>query len=157
MIELDRFTEPARRAVTFANYEARYVVTGVLEPGHVLFGVVQEASDWLATLSGGRLTPAAVRKRLKQDYAQRLRPGPWESEELKLSADAQAVLAEAQRQAEQRGQRGVDLVHLLLALLAGKDAVPARILSDAGVTREALEAALPGEVSGGAPPATLER
>lgn len=156
VIELEKFTEAARRAVTFANYEARYVVTGALEPGHLLFGVVQEASDWMAQLSRGRLTPESTRQRLKQEYAGRLQPGPWASEELKLSADAQAALSEAERQAGARGRTGVGLAHLLLALLASQDAVPGRILGEAGVTREAVEAAPPGEATPGSP-TTLER
>lgn len=155
MIELEKFSEAARRAVTFANYEARYVVTGTIEPGHLLFGVVQEAAEWAATLSRGRLTPDGVRRRLKQGYSARLQPGPWESEELKLSADAQAVLAEAQRQAQRRGQRTVELGHLLLALLEGQDPLPGRLLAEAGVSREAL-VALPAE-AGGSPQTTLER
>lgn len=157
MIELDRFSEAARRAVTFANYEARYVVTGALEPGHLLFGVVQEAPEWTGTLSRGRLTPQGLRQRLKQEFSGRLQPGPWESEELKLSPEAQNVLAEAERQAAQRGQATVDLAHLLLALLATQDSVAARLLAGAGVTREALLATLPGGVTGGTPSATLNR
>ena len=158
MIDLEKFSEAARRAVTLADYEARYVVTGAIEPGHLVFGVVQEAPDWAAELSAGRLTPEGVRQRLKQEYAARLQPGPWASEEMKLSADAQAALADAQQQATQRGQTVVGLAHLLLALLGGKDAVPARLLAEAGLTRARLEAALAaaGDAPPGAP-ATLER
>lgn len=157
MIDLDRFTEAARRALTFADYEARYVVTGSIEPGHLLFGVAQEAPEWIATLSRGRLTPHGVRLRLKQEFAGRLQPGPWEGEELKLSPEAQATLAEAQRQADERRQAAVDLAHLLLALLADKDSLPARLLAEAGITRESLLAALPGDAAGTPPTPTLER
>lgn len=156
MIDLERFTDAARRALTFADYEARYVVTGAIEPGHLLFGVAQEAPEWLSTLSRGRLTPHGVRLRLKQELAKQLQPGPWEKEELKLSSEAQAVLAEAQRQADERRHAAVDLAHLLLALLAAKDSLPARLLAETGVTRETLLAALPGEAAG-PPNATLER
>ena len=156
MIDLEKFTEAARRAVTLADYEARYVVTGAIEPGHILFGVVQEASEWAAELTAGRLTPEGVRQRLKQEYAGRLQPGPWASEEMKLSAAAQAALAAAQQQATQRGQTAVGLAHLLLGLLAGKDPMPARLLAEAGLTRERLEAAAAGDAPP-AVPATLER
>lgn len=153
MIDLERFTEAARRALTFADYEARYVVTGSIEPGHLLFGVAQEAPEWIATLSRGRLTPHGVRLRLKQEFAGRLQPGPWEGEELKLSPEAQATLAEAQRLASGT----VDLAHLLLALLADKDSLPGRLLAEAGITRESLLAALPGDAAGSPPTPTLER
>jgi len=156
MIDLEKFTEAARRAVTLADYEARYVVTGTIEPGHLVFGVVQEAPEWTAELSAGRLTPEGVRQRLKQEYAASLQPGPWASEEMKLSADAQAVLADAQQQATQRGQTAVGLAHLLLALLAGKDPMPARLLAEAGLTRTRLEAALAAAAAPSGP-ATLER
>ena len=156
VIELEKFSEAARRAVTFANYEARYVVTGSIEPGHLLFGVVQEASDWAAHLTRGRLTPEGVRQRLKQDYAARLQPGPWASEEMKLSADAQTALAAAQQEATRRGQVVVGLAHLLLALLEGKDTVPSRLLGEVGLTRQQLEAAARGDAPPGAP-STLER
>lgn len=156
MIELDKFTETARRALTLADYEARFVVTGAIEPGHLLFGVVQEATELAENLSQGRLTPDGVRRRLKQEYATRLQPGPWASEEMKLSLDVQKVLAAAQQQAEARGHRDVDVPHLLLALLGDKESVPARLLTEAGVTREGVEAALAGRVAGGAP-TTLER
>jgi len=156
VIDLEKFSEAARRAVTLADYEARYVVTGAIEPGHLLFGVVQEASDWVAELSAGRLTPEGIRQRLKQEYAARLQPGPWASEEMKLSADSQAALATAQQQAAARGQAVVGLAHLLLALLAGQDPVPARLLTEAGLTRARLEAAAAGDAPP-ASPATLER
>lgn len=156
MIDLEKFTEAARRAVTLADYEARYVVTGTIEPGHLVFGVVQEAPEWTAELSAGRLTPEGVRQRLKQEYAARLQPGPWASEEMKLSADAQAVLADAQQQATQRGQTVVGVAHLLLALLGGTDAVPARLLTEAGLTRARLEAALAAAAAPSGP-AILER
>lgn len=151
MIELEKFSEAARRAVTLADYEARYVVTGAIEPGHLLFGVVQEAPEWATALSAGRLTPDGVRQQLKQGYAARLQAGPWASEEMKLSAEGQAVLAEAQRLATGRGQAVVGLAHLLLGLLGGKDAVPARLLAEAGLTRAQLEAAATGD----APPGSL--
>jgi len=156
VIELEKFSEAARRALTLADYEARYVVTGAIEPGHLLFGVVQEAPDWAGKLSGGGLTPEGVRLRLKQDYAARLQPGPWASEEMKLSADAQAALVAAQQEAARRGQVVVGLSHLLLALLGGKDAVPARLLGEVGLTRERLEAAASSDAPPGAP-STLER
>lgn len=157
MIDLDRFTEAARRALTFADYEARFLVTGSIEPGQLLFGVAQEAPEWIAALSRGRLTPHGVRLRLKQEFAGRLQPGPWEGAELKLSPEAQAVLAQALQQADARGRVAVDLPHLLLALLADKDSLPARLLAEAGITREPLLAALPGEVAGTPPTPTLER
>src|SRR3989304_1761078 len=103
MIDLEKFSEAARRAVTLADYEARYVVTGAIEPGPLVFGVVQEAPELTAELSAGRLTPEGVRQRLKQEYAARLQPGPWASEEMKLSAAAQATLADTQPQATPRG------------------------------------------------------
>jgi len=156
MIELEKFTEAGRRAVTLADYEARYVVTGAIEPGHLLFGVVQEAPDWAGELSGGRLTPEGVRQRLKQEYAGRLQPGPWASEEMKLSAAAQAALATAQQQATARGQAVVGLAHLLLALLMSNDAAAVALLGEAGLTRARLEASAAGDAPP-ASPATLER
>lgn len=156
VIELEKFSEAARRAVTLADYEARYVVTGAIEPGHVLFGVVQEASDWAGELSGGRLTPEGVRQRLKQEYAARLQPGPWASEEMKLSAAAQAALAAAQQLARERGEAVVGLAHLLVALLMCNDAATDALLGEAGVTRARLEAALAAQAAPSGP-ATLER
>lgn len=157
MIELERFSETARRSLTLANYEARFVVTGAIEPGHLLFGVVQEATDLADRLSQGRLTPEGIRQRLKKEYASRLQPEPWEGEEMKLSPQAQAVLGEAQRQAEERGHRVVDLPHLLLALLRSKESLPARLLAEAGITRHAIEALMKGEAPGSASAKILER
>jgi ATP-dependent Clp protease ATP-binding subunit ClpA len=156
VIELEKFSEAARRAVTLGDYEARYVVTGAIEPGHLLFGVVQEAPDWAAALSAGRLTPEGVRRRLKQEYAARLQLGPWASEEMKLSAAAQAALTAAQELAAARGQAVVGLAHLLLALLASNDVATLALLDEAGLTREQLEAAAAGDAPPAAP-ATLER
>lgn len=157
MIELDQFTEPARRALSLADYEARYLVTGAIEPGHLLFGVVQEATELVERLSRGRLVPAWVRQRLKQEYAGRLQAGPWEAEEMKLSGDAQSVLAAAQQEAQGRGHAMVGLSHLLLALLGGKDSVPARLLAEAGITRGAVDSLLKDEPPGGTSTITLER
>ena len=143
MIELDRFTERARRALTLANIEARYLVTGHIEPAHLLFGMVQEAGELLEELKLPALAPPRVRQRLKQELAARLQPGPWEAEAIELSEEARAVLVRAQAAAQQGGANAVDLVHLLLALAANADSLPARLLREAGLTPEHLRQLVP--------------
>ncbi len=143
MIELDRFTERARRALTLANIEARYLVTGQVEPGHLLFGVVQEAGELLEELKLPALEPQRIRQRLKQEWAARLQAGPWEAEGIELSEEARVVLARAQEEAEKAGANAVDLVHLLLALAAAGDSLAARLLGEAGLTAAHLRQLVP--------------
>jgi ATP-dependent Clp protease ATP-binding subunit ClpA len=153
MIEIDRFTEGARRALTLANIEARYLVTGAIEPGHLLFGVVQEASELLEELKLPALAPQRIRQRLKQEWAARLQAGPWEAEGIELSEEARVVLVRAQQEAEKAGANAVDLVHLLLAL-AAMDSLAARVLGEARLSPDQLRQFIP---HGGDTPTALER
>lgn len=151
MIELEQFTERARRALTLANVEARYLVTGRVEAVHLLFGVVQEAADLLEQLYGSEsfaLEPHRLRLRLKQELASRLQPGPWESEEMQLADEAQGALERAQQEARQANATAVDLIHLLAGLLGEPHSLAARVLTEAGLSLDRLRSAM-AQASGG--------
>lgn len=163
MIDLERFSERARRALTLANLEARYLVTGRVEGVHLLFGVAQEGMELLEDLCAARsgspptgFAPHRLRQRLKQELASRLQPGPWESEEIQLADDAGQVLVRAQQEAGQVGASAVDLIHLLAGLVGEPDSLAARLLGEAGLTLERLRAVMRGGPGGTIPP-VLER
>ncbi len=152
-IAFERFSERLRRALVLADYEARFLVTGTIEAGHLLFGIVQEETEKMSELSQGKLTPQGVRRRLKEEWSSRLEPGPSDEMEMRLSGEAVRLLRGTDEEARAAGSLTSGPLHLVLAILRDGGSLAARLLAEAGVTVEIVLARLsrPGpDAAGGA-------
>lgn len=147
-VPFERFSERLRRALVIADYEARYVVTGSIEAGHLLFGIVQEETDQISDLSQGKLTPEGVRRRLKEEWSSRLQPGPSNETEMSLSEEAARLLRRTDGEARAVGSLTAEPLHFLLATLRDGTSFAAKLLAEAGVTTEAVLARLSGKTPG---------
>ena len=47
----ERYTEPARRVIFFARYEASQCASPAIEPEHLLMGLLRENKDLLVKLT----------------------------------------------------------------------------------------------------------
>ena len=138
MFEL--YTEPARRAIFFARYEASQYGSPKIESEHLLLGLLRE---------GKKHTPAlrqiGRRELIRKEIESRIIPGARisTSVQLPLSAECRSILKYAVDSAEQLGHPHVDLVHLILAILREERCMAAEILRERGVEASSLKQAGP--------------
>ena len=151
-IPFERFSERLRRALVIADYEARFLVTGTIEAGHLLFGIVQEDTEEMSELSQGKLTPQGVRRRLREEWSSRLQPGPSDETEMRLSEEAARLLRRTDEEARSAGSLTSGPLHLVLATLRDGASLAAKLLAEAGMTVEVVLARssrpAPGAASG---------
>lgn len=152
-IAFERFSERLRRALVIADYEARFLVTGKIEAGHLLFGIVQEVTEEMTELSQGKLTPQGVRRRLKEEWSSRLQPGPSDETEMRLSEEAARLLRRTGEEARSAGSLTSEPLHLILAALRDGASLAAKLLAEAGMTVEVVLARLGRPAPGAASPA----
>jgi uncharacterized protein (TIGR02246 family) len=149
MFEL--YTEPARRAIFFARYEASQYGSPKIESEHLLLGLLREAKKHTPALRQiGR------RELIRKEIESRIIPGARisTSVQLPLSAECRSILKHAVDSAEHLGQSQVDLVHLLLAILREEKCMAAEILRERGVEASSLGQEVPQ--SGEAAKPTIE-
>ncbi len=136
---LDKFTIRAQEAVQEALHVARAARQQTIEPLHLLKGILVKADD-IASFLFRKLgvRPEAIAQAVDAELSHLPRV---EGGEPYLSNDANRVLQQAVDTATKMGDDFVSIEPLLLALLdVGSTA--SRILKDAGVQRQALQAAV---------------
>jgi len=133
MFEL--YTEPARRAIFFARYEASQYGSPKIESEHLLLGLLREGKKHAPVLRQiGR------RELIRKEIESRIIPGARisTSVQLPLSAECRSILQHAVDSAEKLGHAHVDLVHLVLAILREEKCMAAAILRERGVEASSL-------------------
>jgi ATP-dependent Clp protease ATP-binding subunit ClpC len=131
------YTEPARRAIFFARYEASQYGSPKIESEHLLLGLLREGKKHAPVLSQiGR------RELIRKEIESRIIPGApiSTSVQLPLSAECKSILQYALDSAEHLGHPQVDLVHLILAILREERCMAAEILRERGVEASSLKA-----------------
>ena len=136
---LDKFTIKAQEAVQEAVNMAQRNGQQVIEPVHLLAGIMNKAKDVVAFLLQKLGVNAQQIDMLVQTELQHL-PRVTGGEPY-LSSDANKVLLKAQDYAQKLGDEFVSCEPMLLALLTD-GATAGRILKDAGVTEKELRAAI---------------
>jgi ATP-dependent Clp protease ATP-binding subunit ClpA len=122
----ERFTEPARQVVVYAQDEARELGHGTIGTEHLLLGLLR-ADDGLA----GRVL-ASLGVRLEDVRGQVARTVGVEEKrttgQIPFTARAKKVLELALREARALGHDHIGTEHVLLALVRVEDGVAARTL-----------------------------
>jgi uncharacterized protein (TIGR02246 family) len=144
MFEL--YTEPARRAIFFARYEASQYGSPKIESEHLLLGLLREGKKHAPALRQiGR------RELIRKEIESRVIPGARISTsiQLPLSAECRSILKYAVDSAQHLGHPQVDLVHLVLGILREEKCMAAEILRERGVEPSSLgqEASQSGEAA----------
>ena len=132
----ERFSEPARLALFHARAESIKLGGRVIEPEHVVLGILQVAPGAVMRAAAG---PPRFDQLIRSlaDAATSAEKHPV-SNEVPFSSDTRALLERAAAEADQHGHRWVRPEHLILAALAAADGGAARALLDAGITVAAV-------------------
>src|ERR1700722_16169285 len=108
-----RYTEKARRVIFFARYEASQFGSLLIEPEHLLLGVLREDARFVRTLPTGAAESA--RKQVNKLTPPRERVTT--SVDLPLSNTTKRVLVYAADEADRLHQRQIACAHMVLGLL----------------------------------------
>jgi hypothetical protein len=133
----ERYTEPARRAIFFARYEASQHGAAAIGPIHLLLGLLRESGTTF-TLAGNEVSVDTIIEDCRKALPS-LGEKTSTSVDMPLTEECKRALAEAAVQAELQGSRNVTPQHLTLGLLEASQDVAA-ILHKHGLTAKNLGA-----------------
>ena len=135
----ERYTEKARRIIFFARYEASTTGSHIIEPEHLLLGMLREAK---ALFDSAKIQPMTDELRA----AVHVEGAPVStSVDLPLSHLAKRVLAYSAEEAERLNHRHISPEHLLLALMR-EPSLAATTLAKYGIQRDRIiKTAIGGE------------
>ena len=136
---LDKFTIKAQEAVQQAVNTAQLNGQQVIEPVHILKGILEKAKD-VTTFIFQKLGVNAQQIGMLVDQEIKHLPRVQGGQPY-LSSDSNNVLLRAQEQAQKQGDEFVSCEPILWALLT-VSSTASRILKDAGVTEKDLRAAI---------------
>jgi ATP-dependent Clp protease ATP-binding subunit ClpC len=127
----ERFTEPARRTLFFARYEASELGGRTIEPEHLLLGLIRDGEGRLLDLPLADIRSDMIR-------AAEGRPKVATSVEIPFSPATKQALVRAAEEADRFGHGHIGPEHLWLALLRD-ESVAASALVQRGLQLEALQ------------------
>src|SRR4029453_9718022 len=145
-MDLDRLTIKSQMALQEAHQQASARHHQQIEPEHVLYALLTDPEGVVFPLLHQLgIVPKQLRDRVDELLNQK--PKVYaEGVQIGLAPSTARVLEAAGREAEQLTDEYISTEHLLLAMLQA-DGAAARLLTEAGVTRDAVLAAL-AEVRG---------
>lgn len=131
----ERYTNPARRVIFFARYEASALGSSSIDTEHVLLGLLREGGGLPGQIfKRNGLTHRAINKEIE---ARGGPPTPTPtSVDMPLSREARRVLQHADEEAGRMNAPHVDTEHLLLGVLGEPESVAAGILTSKGLRLE---------------------
>ena len=134
----ERFTESSRRAILFAQDEARLLEHPRIGTVHVLLGLIHE-SDGIGgrALASLGLSLVATRAAVVEASDVVLAAAP-SLEPIPFADDAKALLELAPREALRLGHRDIGTEHLVLAITSQPRSAAMKVLADLGVECAAL-------------------
>ena len=133
----ERYTDRARRVLFFARYEAIQLGSPVIEPVHLLLGLIREAPstkemDNAADSAFTRLFVRGIVKgepiRLGVEERVPFREKITTSAEVPFSRVAEGLLQVAAEEADQRRYNNIGIVHLFLSLCKRPDEISREVL-----------------------------
>jgi ATP-dependent Clp protease ATP-binding subunit ClpC len=125
----ERFTDPARRVVVFAQDEARRLNHVHIGPEHLLLGVVREGKDAGArALASFGLTLDDTRRRVEADLPRGVQ-GP--GSHIPFTEPAKQVLEQSLHTALQLKHKRIGTEHIVLGLAHDDAGIAAHVLTQA--------------------------
>jgi ATP-dependent Clp protease ATP-binding subunit ClpC len=145
----ERYTEPARRTLFFARFEASQFGSLSIEPEHLLLGIAREGSALFAKLSPSASTEA-IREAV---YGQvQMREKTSTSIEIPFSMPTSMALNYGAEEADGLNHKHIGPEHLLLGLLHVDGSIAESILRGQGITLEAVRGAIASDTAAAPPP-----
>jgi ATP-dependent Clp protease ATP-binding subunit ClpC len=138
----ERYTEKARRVIFFARYEASQFGSPVIEPEHLLLGLLREDKALTNRFLRSHASVEAIRKQIEANTT--VRDKVSTSVDLPLSNESKRVLAYAAEEAMRLSHKHIGTEHLLLGLLREEKCFAAAILLERGLKLEAVREDLKG-------------
>ena len=132
----ERYTEPARRSLFYARYEAVEYGVKVMEAEHLLLGLLREDQTFLTRFLPKEVTAETIRSQVEEETG--MRKGAFKFAELPFSSSAKQVLRYAQEESDALSQEQAGLEHLLLGLLREEGTVVANVLQRNGLKIDAV-------------------
>jgi len=138
-LRFDRFTAKARQALFFSRYEASQLGSRVIEPEHVLLGLVRAGQDLKNdVLARAGLSLVATRTEIVPEFHGR---APLDgSVEIPFSDVTWLVLRAARAEADRLVDDRIGIAHVVLGLLRARESVAASILRDRGMGSDQVRA-----------------
>ena len=133
----ERYTERARRVIFFARYEASSFGSDYIEPEHLLLAILREDKAVGALLGDG--AAENIRKKI-EEYSAPPKPQTSMSVDMPLSQPSKRILSYGAEEAEHLGHTYIGVVHLALGVLRESESFAARLLLEAEIDRDQLEA-----------------
>ena len=131
----DRFTERARKVMSFARREAQRFHHEYIGTEHILLGLVQEGQGVAANVLKSM---NADLERIRREVEKIVKPGPAveSSVQIPFTPKAKKVVELALEEASNLNHNYIGTEHLLLALLREKEGIAAHVLRSLGVRLE---------------------
>jgi len=133
----DRFTDRARRAMALANQEAKRFNHEYIGTEHILLGLVKESGS-VAAQALRNLGIDLKRVRLETEKLVQSGPDTVTLGRLPYKQSAKRALELSMEEARQLGHNYVGTEHLLLGLIREGEGVAARVLTNLGISLEAV-------------------
>jgi ATP-dependent Clp protease ATP-binding subunit ClpC len=134
----EKYTEPARRSVFMARYEASQAGSKHIETEHLLAGILATDSVLAVRLLLSPAKVSEVREEVRKRQPPR-EPGAT-SVDLPLSKEAKLVLGHAAKEAKRRDHKHIGTEHLLLGISLEEASLGAQILRENQLTPKELGA-----------------
>ena len=144
-VRFDRFTAKARQALFFSRYEASELGSRVIDPEHILLGLVRAGQDLKNdVLAGAGLSLATARAGIRSVSS---RESLDVSVMIPFSDVTTLVLRAARAEADRLAHDRIGLAHVVLGLLRARESVAASILRRIGIGSDLVREALPSSLT----------
>ena len=127
-----RFTPKARESLFFSWHEANRLRSGVIEPAHLVLGLIRAGTGLKGNLFGPAALPLDRARALMAGRLNSSAPGPPDRY-IAPGPRVQQVFRAAVEEADAHHHEGVGLAHLLIGLLREGDAVATGLLDQMGI------------------------
>jgi hypothetical protein len=148
----ERYSEPARRSLFFARHEASVLGSSVIEPAHLLLGVLKESAPIVEHLLGTANTAGDAIRQLTYMHIGASAPAMDTSVEIPFGNDSKRVLAYAVEEADRLLHHHIGPEHLVLGLLCHQQGMAWDVLRESGLELTAIREALVMHASATSPP-----
>jgi ATP-dependent Clp protease ATP-binding subunit ClpA len=152
----ERYTEPARRTIFFARFEAAKTGSPYIETEHLLLGVLRQDHALVLRLLGSEEAVESLRAKISSPEV--VTRKVITSVDLPLSHQSKRVLAYGAEESQRLAHRHIGTEHLLLGLMREKDSRAAQALLQAGLDlSQVREYAAQESIAGAARPDAEKR
>ena len=117
----ERYTEPARRVIFFARYEASEFGSATIESEHLLLGLLREDVKGLQRFLPNSTSIESIRWQIKAQVPVHEKTST--SIDIPLSDECKRILSNTAEESTELGHSHIDTSHLLLGILREENGI----------------------------------